>query len=390
MRSIGRGFLLWNFKLSLLFIVFILLMASTASASRMVIFFDRSNHIGNKVVDELGNFIKKNRFFFNDIVIKVYDGKGCRGCEVVIAMGNGSEKKRLKSALRVMGSAGSGDGQDGVARSFNHVLSNLKDNSDVVLLLSSGDMCGSDTCSDIKKHKEAKNNENNVKIYAIGLAVPNISEMEQLRCIASSSGGKYFNVSDMTGLKGAFEEIEKIVSYNLEVKVYKAKGSEVSDYMRTQYGYAWWADVYESGTTKKIASTHLFPVRFYLPRGKYDVLVHYGNADKWLKGLKIGNTRRTRKKISFAKGSLVVKVYSGNTEILGTRRVPRLFWWSEVYRAGEKEKIEVTETFPIELNLVVGTYDIKLHYMDKVKFFKSVHIKEGKTVSLKANFKGSD
>ncbi len=364
--------------------VLVISMPRSSSASRMVIFLDRSNGIGERVIDAVGDFVTRNRLLFNDIAIKIYDGKVCQSCEVVIAMGKGGEKKTLKNAFKIVNHSLLGEREGGMIHSINRVISGLKGDSDVVILLSGGEMCKSNACRDIGRLRNHK--RKSAKVYAIGLSVPDIAEMEQLKCIASTTGGSYFNVSDVAGLKVALEKIEKIVSYNLEVKVFRAKGEEVTDYMRTRYGYAWWAEVYKSGKTKKVASTYTFPARFYLKQGKYDVLIHYENADKWLRGLKVGFDRRTRRRISFAKGSVVIKVYNGGEEIMGTKRVPRLFWWCEVYLAGSKEKMGFTETFPVELNLVVGKYDIKVHYMGDERVFKNVVVQEGKTVSLKAAF----
>lgn len=371
-----------------LFLTCLAILPTWGRASDVVVLVDGSGGmkgmIGGKdkvdmAKEALYTFLSRNKGVFKNITVKVYGGGDCRKTPNPISLSPGGELKELNLLKNL-----SPGGKANMTYALESSLKDLKGEKGNILLISSGaDDCEYESC---KKAKEIIGSGAKVSVYAIGLGIFTEREMERLKCIASSTGGKYFNATDPATLKDAFKKIEAKVGYNLEIKVFKGKDEEVTEYMRSQYTYNWGCDVYESGTDKKVTSTNTFPARFFLSEGVYDVKVHYGSAEKWLRGLTVNEGKRTTTSVSFAKGSVVVKVFKGDSQVIGVKRVPTVQWWCEVYETGGKEKKETTETFPIELDLFAGKYDIKVHFMGEEKWLRGILVQEGKTVRSEVRF----
>ncbi len=325
------------------------------------------------VVEELKGFLKRNRRLFDRITIAPY-GADCERKGVVVKVRKKAIDRSLMALRRI------GERKGGMLYCLKEAFSRLRWDGDVVLVIGGMEGCGRGLCTEVRSIAPPR-----VRVYTIGFAVTGVEEMEGLKCIASATGGRFFAAADIEGFRRAFREVEKRVAYNLEIIVYKSRDEKVMDYLRTRYGYAWWADVYRSGTDEKVASTHTFPARFHLPPGRYDLLIHYRDSERWLRGVEVKEGERTRRKVSFAKGMVVIRVFDGDEEVMGVKRVPRLQWWSDVFDV-EGRKVETTETFPVEFNLITGRYDIRLHYMGKERWLKGVDVEEGKTLTFKVVF----
>ncbi len=226
------------------------------------------------------------------------------------------------------------------------------------------------------------------RLYVIGLSLPHPDLMFRLLGVASVSGGKYYNVKDGEGLKRVLTEIERKANYNLEIRVFKSRNQELTDYLMWHYRYLWISEVYRAGRRDRaIDSAYIFPARFSLPPGIYDIKVRYGNHVKWLEGIRVKRRELTRKTVNFAKGTLWVKVLNKGHEVEGMEKRPRYMWWSEVYKAGRHdEPVERTRLFPAEFNLVNGIYDVRVHYMGQDRWLKGVKVMEGKVTRVKVTF----
>ncbi len=327
-------------------------------------------------IEGLKEFLKRNRGIFRKVTIRTYGTDRCDRGGVTLPVDTGRLEK-------VFNSLGWSPLQEKAAmiQTLDETIAGSKEREGTILLISGGkEDCAPDPCREVRERIRG-----GVRIYAIGLILSDVEEMERLKCIASATGGKYFNAHNMEELRTAFRSIERIVAYNLEVRVFESRGKEVTDYLRSRYGYVWWAEV-KDRKGKKVASTHTFPARFHLPPGRYDVLIHYKDGEKWLRGVEVKRGRRTTRRVSFAKGTVLINVFDRGKEIMGVRMAPRTQWWCEAYEAREKRKVGVTETFPAEFSLVNGKYDFKIHYRGKEKWLRGVKVEEGKKVKLKVVF----
>ncbi len=230
------------------------------------------------------------------------------------------------------------------------------------------------------------------RLYVIGVALPHPDVMYRLLGVASVSGGRYYNARDGRRLKEVLYEIEKKANYNLEIRVFKSRYEELTDYLMWHYQYLWITEVYPAGRyDRPIAQTYIFPARFNLPTGIYDIKVRYGDKVKWLRGVEVRRRQLARRRVNFAEGLVLVKILNDGHEVIGVERRSRYAWWAEVYEAGRYDRpVEITRTFPIEFSLVNGVYDIKIHYRGYERWIRGVEVKEGKVTNLEVIFPDVD
>lgn len=226
------------------------------------------------------------------------------------------------------------------------------------------------------------------RIYIVGVGLTDTDDMINLSGVASVSGGEYFNAGNAVVLKTSLSEIEQKANYNLEVKVYKSKFNELTDYLMKRYKYLWSSEVYASGNREKaIASTNIFPARFNLSSGVYDIKISYANKIKWIEGVRVDRSDLVQKAVNFGKGLLSILVYNSGHPVHGVDRRGDSCWWSEVYEAGKRDNpVEVTKAFPPEFELVNGKYDINIHYRGHEKWFYNVEVSEDGATNLNITF----
>ena len=268
------------------------------------------------------------------------------------------------------------------AESLENVLSSLKPDREINVVISGGK-------GDWYRIKGALREKNALKLYVIGVSLPGSELMYKLLGIASVSGGEYFNAGNASRLKDVLYDIEKKANYNLEVKVFKSKYHELTDYLMWRYRYLWTSEVYPAGEDEKspIDSTYVFPARFNLPDGAYDIKIKYANEVKWLRGVNVKGRTLDTEEVNFAKGLLMVKVFNSGKPVEGVDKRFRYCWWSEAYEAGRHDRpVETTRTFPPEFNLVNGRYDIKIYYRGHEKWIYNVDINEGATENFTVTF----
>ncbi|MDH3976198.1 MAG: hypothetical protein OEV42_18150 [Deltaproteobacteria bacterium] len=236
--------------------------------------------------------------------------------------------------------------------------------------------------------KEMFRERDALKLYVVGVNLPTPAIMRSLLGTASASGGQYFNAKGTKKLVTALKNVEKMSNYNLEVRVFKNRYSELTDWLMSRYEYVWTSDVYKAGKhDKPITSTYIFPARYNLESGVYDIKVNYGGKSKWIEGVKINRFGLTEKKANFAIGMVNIRVLNGGHDVKGVDRRGRDCWWSEAYFAGKHDKdVDSTRTFPPEFNLVNGNYDIKIHYRGYEQWINDVHVKQGKVHNFQISF----
>jgi len=236
--------------------------------------------------------------------------------------------------------------------------------------------------------KEMFRERDALKLYIVGVNLPSPSIMRRLLGTASASGGQYFNAKGTKKFIVALKNVEKASNYNLEVRVFKSKYSELTDWLMSRYEYVWTSEVYRAGKhNKPITSTYIFPARFNLESGVYDIKVNYSSRSKWIEGVKIDRFGLTQKKTNFAMGMVNIKVMNGGKEVKGVDRRGRDCWWSEAFFAGKHGKdVDSTRTFPPEFNLVNGNYDIKVHYRGYEQWINDVHVKQGRVHNFQISF----
>lgn len=361
--------------------------AMQASASRLVVLMDSSGWMTDEEVNgyskldyasmEVGKFLKKNRDIFDDVKIYFYDGESCDDP----ARDNFKVEEARKNALKLM--TGSSAGVI-VKKTLADALKGLSADRDKVFYISGRKACASDPCA---SYRMSRAKGDTASFHILGFNLPDLESMERLKCLASQSGGEFYGAARPTDLKKAMINIEENVAYNMEIKVIGPTGEEIREYMQTRYGYLWGARVFRAGDEILLDSTHNFPVQFRLPAGNYDVRLQYGKTERVLKNVRVSDGKQTRETVSFARGSVVVKVFDGKKQIFGKKRdVKKSQWWCEIFKAGNGEKIDMTETFPVEMDLFSGKYDINIHYMGKEKWLRGVEVQEDKTLTLKVQF----
>ena len=116
-----------------------------------------------------------------------------------------------------------------------------------------------------------------------------------------------------------------------------------------------------------------------------DILSLQGAEDLW-KGLEMKKGKGDEL-VGLTRGSLLLKVYVGENEVIGVRKGSGPGWWCEVYKAGIKDKpLARIETFPIELDLTSDMYDFRVHYKNLEVWLNEVAIEKGKIKSLTLAF----
>ncbi|MDH3974863.1 MAG: hypothetical protein OEV42_11340 [Deltaproteobacteria bacterium] len=374
-------------KLTFIFLLFLALPLQ-ASASRMVVLMDSSGWMTDEEVNgyskldfasrEVGKFLKKNRGMFDDLKVYFYDGDSCEdparsAFKVEEARKNALELMKIVPAEVIF------------KKSLGDAIKGLNADNDKVFYISGRKACKSDPCV---KYRMLRARGKSARFHVLGFMLPDLESMEKLKCLASQSGGQFYGAAKATDFKKALNRIEGNVAYNMEIKVLGPTGEEVREYMQTRYGYLWGARVFRAGDELLLESTHNFPAQFHLPAGIYDVKLKYGNAERLLKNVRIKEGKRHKETVSFAKGSMIVKTFSGKKQIFGKKRkLKKPQWWCEIYNASTGEKIDMTETFPAEMDLFSGKYDVKIHYMGQEKWLRGVEVQEDKTLRLEVKFK---
>jgi Ca-activated chloride channel family protein len=141
----------------------------------------------------------------------------CTDVEILIPAGSNDRQGLLKKVMSL-----SPKGKTPIAASIKMVAENLKnkENETTIILVSDGiETCHDDPCGVVKALKQS-----GIKfiIHVVGFGV-DTKATEQLKCIASAGGGRYFGVADASALASAFEAVKEDVT----VKVEKAKTTKV-------------------------------------------------------------------------------------------------------------------------------------------------------------------
>ena len=141
----------------------------------------------------------------------------CTDVQILIPCGSDDHQGLLKKVRSL-----SPKGKTPIAASIKMVAEKLKtkENETTIILVSDGiETCHDDPCGVVKALKQSS-----IKfiIHVVGFGV-DTKATEQLKCIASAGGGKYFGVADASALASAFEAVKEEVT----VKVEKAKTTKV-------------------------------------------------------------------------------------------------------------------------------------------------------------------
>ncbi len=294
---------------------------------------------------------------------------------------HGDNEKRLEDLFSVLKARNMIKGVN-KTESLEKTLISLKPDKAIYVLISGGK-------GDWYRIKGLLRERDAIGLQVVGISLPDEDLMFRLLGVASVSGGRYFNAGNALRLKEVLSTIDKEANYNLEIKVFKSQYEELTDYLMWHYRYMWTSEVYQPGRYDEVVdSTYIFPARYNLPAGTYDVKVRYGNETKWLRGVKVRKRDVNREVVNFAKGMLLVRVLNGGRPVEGVERGARYYcWWSEAYEAGRHDKpVEVTRTFPPEFSLVNGRYDIRIFYRGHERWIYDMEIDEGKVKEFSVEF----
>ncbi len=129
----------------------------------------------------------------------------CKNVEVLQSVGGGSAEEILGKIKNVQPT-----GKTPIAYALTQAemaFAGREDSANHILLVSDGvESCGGDPCAAAQALADAGLN---VKAHVVGFGLAS-GEGEQLTCIASNTGGQYFDAADASAFKSAIEEVVEI------------------------------------------------------------------------------------------------------------------------------------------------------------------------------------
>lgn len=164
---------------------------------------ETDNH-GNLKIDIAKNVISNilDKIPTNTTNVSLMSYNNCSPVMLVPTSNSDLEKVRNKA----MGINPSG--KTPIAKSIESarsILINSRQKETKILLISDGiETCGGDPCSEAKELRKVFNKD--VKVYSVGYSVDK-NTREQLQCISSVTGGKYFDARDSFALDNIVHEI---------------------------------------------------------------------------------------------------------------------------------------------------------------------------------------
>jgi len=178
-----------------------------------------------------------------DLGLMVYGhrSKACDDIEMVIPVGAPDADKFL-AAIKAINPKG----ETPIAESMKQAAEKLdyEESPTTIILISDGEeSCNADPCAMAKKLEA---NGTNFTAHVIGFDVSGdkqVKALEQLKCVAESTGGQFIEAKDSEGLKAALEETAKVIAAPEPVPVPKTEPVKVS-----QEAGVIWQDSFERET----------------------------------------------------------------------------------------------------------------------------------------------
>lgn len=147
-----------------------------------------------------------------DLGLMVYGhrSKACDDIEMVIPIGTPDAEKFLAAIKAIKPK-----GETPIAESMKQAAEklNYEESPTTIILISDGEeSCHADPCA---MAKELEANGTNFTAHVVGFDVSGekqVKALEQLKCVAESTGGQFIEAKDSEGLKAALEETAKAVA----------------------------------------------------------------------------------------------------------------------------------------------------------------------------------
>ena len=212
-------------------IIFLLLFISTPflyAQKNIEIIFDSSGSMNESIQGKKKIDIAKEVFedFIQDIPkdinlgLRIYGhrfAKDCTDTDLVIPIGRVNKDVFLKNIKDLIPT-----GMTPIAFSLEEAgkdFSGLSGENTIILISDGEETCEGAPCT---VAEELAKSGIKVKIHTVGFALATESAKRQLECIALISGGKYFDAKDAQGLEKSLEEIKKITTTKIKVKLDRA------------------------------------------------------------------------------------------------------------------------------------------------------------------------
>ena len=224
-----------------------------------------------------------------DLGLMVYGHRekgSCADIQMVVPVGAPDTGKILDAVKGV-----NPKGKTPISASLKQAAEDLRFTEDpaTVILISDGEeSCGADPCA-VAKELEAKGI--NFTAHVIGFDIKgNEQAQAQLKCVAESTGGKFFEAQNAEGLKEALAETAKAVAEptpppepapsgetGVKLSAVPAEGAEPFSNMQEVYYYVLEDKKGMDGKRKTIDDSYLVNPVFQLAAGRYVVAAKRGN-----------------------------------------------------------------------------------------------------------------
>lgn len=307
------------------------------------------------------------------------DKTDCRDVELLVDMESGN-KSMVMEAIKKINPLG----KTPLAYSAELVIDKIRasGNKATVILITDGiESCDGNICNNIKK---AKNDGVDFKLHIVGFGLKS-EETAQLICAAKAGGGQYYDAAD-AGILGAV--LNEAATTTVDdppnnFSVYTSKnGQPVDAYVKAL----------QAGTKNAVENkrTYRDTVSFYLPAGKYDLVIfplENSNVEGvTISGVESFEGKMTFQPVSFDGGKIIVSTFNND---VGCDAVVKIF-------SNETGKVAAhgrTYGRPNEQEVNPGSYKIQLEALggimglDKQKIFENVIVVAGTTTELSHTFK---
>jgi Mg-chelatase subunit ChlD len=216
-------------KLSTLLILSSALTLSTASIAQdsAIVVFDGSGSMNKKIdgkpkfeiaQEVIGNLLKDwNEDIKLGLMVYGHRSKSCDDIEMVIPVGTANSKQFTDAIKKI-----NPKGETPIAESLKQAAEKLNyiESPTTVILISDGEeSCNADPC---EMAKELEKKGINFTAHVIGFDISSTEQkeaLEQLKCVATSTGGEFFEAKNSEALKTALTETAAAIATPVKRKV---------------------------------------------------------------------------------------------------------------------------------------------------------------------------
>ncbi len=221
---------------------------TTIAQDSAIVVFDGSGSMNKKVdgkakfeiaQEVMGNLVKDwNEDIKLGLMVYGHRSKSCNDIEMVIPVGTANPKQFTDAIKQI-----NPKGETPIAESLKQAAEKLNyiESPTTVILISDGEeSCNADPCA---MAKELEKKGINFTAHVIGFDVSGEKQakaLEQLKCVAKSTGGKFFEAKDSEALKTALTETAEVIAMPVKKKAKKLTNKKVvnwkDDFERDELG----------------------------------------------------------------------------------------------------------------------------------------------------------